>query len=93
MVVSMVCKKSIILFLIFKKRFHALYLKIHLHPKRKGFDQVCRGNGHLPFFGVHSSAHRSKQVGVLRGNDLLRHQVKGADKCLPQLRKEMERTA
>ena len=93
MIVSMVCKKSIILFLVFKKRFHALYLKIHLHPGGKGFDQIRYGKGRLIFFRVHSGAHRSKQVGGLRGNGLLRRQVKGTDKCLSQLRKEVEGTA
>ena len=56
----------------------------------KPFDQIVQAGSCLRI-RVHRRADRRKQMRVIRGNDLVRPQIQGADKCRAQLREEMKR--
>ena len=74
-----------------KEGFHPLYLEIHLDAVGKPFDQIVQAGSCLRI-RVHRRADRRKQMRVIRGNDLVRPQIQGADKCRAQLREEMKRS-
>ena len=83
--------KFFIVSFISKEGFHPLYLEIHLDAVGQPFDQIVQAGSRLRI-RVHRRADRRKQMRVIRGNDLVRPQIQGADKCRAQLREEMKRS-
>ncbi len=86
------CLKIFIVGFIRKEGFHPLYLEIHLDAMGQPLDQIVQAGSRLRI-RVHRRADRRKQMRVTRGNDLVRSQIQGADKCRAQLREKMKRTA
>ena len=82
--------EGVVVRLVHKEGLHPLYLKIHLNAVGKAVDEGSQLLGLLPVLGIQGGSHRGEQVGMFRGDNLVPGQVKGADKGLSQLRKEMK---
>ena len=84
--------ESIIIFLGSKQRFHTGYFKVQLHGVGQPIFHLCHRNGHI-FFCIQCRTDSGKKMRVFRYNGVLFVQFECPDKCLFQLRKEMERTS
>ena len=84
--------KSIIIVLRSKQRFHTGYFKVQLHRVGQPLFHLCHRNRNI-FFCIQCRTDRGEKMRVFRYNGVLFIQFECPDKCLFQLRKEMERTA
>ena len=78
--------------LVFKQWLHTFYFELHLDTAGQVCDQLIQRKHHI-LFCIHSCAYSSKQMRMVRSNDLLVSQIECTDKGIAKFRKEMQRSA
>ena len=86
-------RKAFVIRFLFKERLHTLNFRIHTDAGPEPVDEIGDSEFCCILPAAEGGADGSKEMRVLRLDDLVTMQVQGADKGIPQLRHEVQRTA